>query len=270
MSKHIQLTEKEFSGFSPHPLLITHLETYRLEKNVSPRELTVLDWGCGRGRTVLWLKEHGYNAFGIDIDQEPIQNGVGLFISKGYDSSCLKLVSSEGHTDFQDNYFDFIISDQVFEHVKNLEAVALENRRLLKNDGIGLHIYPAHYHIIEGHLFMPFIHWLPKNFLRKYFIIFFAILGMDPDWPEVRNFSLLDKCDYYYHYSINKTFYRKPVSVKNIFINQMFDVKFITIDDPYFINHPIFGRFVNNRFCKWLINWVLITFVSVELLISKK
>ncbi|UCC21301.1 MAG: methyltransferase domain-containing protein, partial [Promethearchaeota archaeon] len=37
--------------------------------------MKILDFGCGRGLFVLWLKEHGYNAYGIDIDPIPIKNG---------------------------------------------------------------------------------------------------------------------------------------------------------------------------------------------------
>jgi SAM-dependent methyltransferase len=232
--------------------------------------MNILDWGCGRGRTVLWLKTQGYNAFGTDIDPIPIQNGIELFISKGYDNSILKLLSSEGKTDFPDNFFDFIISDQVFEHVSNLESVAAENRRILKKEGVGLHIYPAHKYIVEGHLFMPFIHWLLKNFLRKGLIAAFVLIGKEPHWTEVNNLSIKEKTKVYYQYSINKTFYRNYTSVKKTFENEGFDVKFVTIDDQKFINHNFFGKFTKIIQLKPILNILLLNFVSVKLFITKK
>jgi 2-polyprenyl-3-methyl-5-hydroxy-6-metoxy-1,4-benzoquinol methylase len=43
---------------------------------ISCLDLRVLDWGCGRGTTVAKLVEMGFDAYGVDIDPEPIKNGV--------------------------------------------------------------------------------------------------------------------------------------------------------------------------------------------------
>ena len=48
--------------------------------------------------------------------------------------------------DFSDNYFDFIFSNAVFEHIDNVDGACSEISRVLKPDGcayIGIHLYPS-------------------------------------------------------------------------------------------------------------------------------
>ena len=78
MSKHHVLTEQDFSEYTPSQRILRYIESYRRDRNLEAKEMNILDWGCGRGRTVLWLREQGYNAYGVDIDIEPIRNGIGL------------------------------------------------------------------------------------------------------------------------------------------------------------------------------------------------
>jgi hypothetical protein len=81
---------------------------------------------------VLWLRQEGYNAFGIDVDSEPISNSnsMALYNEKGHQNSALRVLSPNGKTDFPDNYFYFSFSNQVFEHISNLERAAKEIERI--------------------------------------------------------------------------------------------------------------------------------------------
>ena len=187
MPRNDSLTEEEFAAFTPNKRTIHCIETYREKTNLEKREMNVLDWGCGRGETTLWLKEQGYNVYGADIDVIPIRNGIGLFRSKGYDDSILSLITPDGKTDFPDSFFHFIFSCQVFEHISNLELVAAEMARVTMKDGVGFHIYPAHRRIIEGHLHMPIVHWLPKNNLRRLLIGIYVFFGLEPRWVKVND-----------------------------------------------------------------------------------
>lgn len=232
MSKHSILTEEEFQKFTPNRRTLNYIEACRKKKGLKREEMNILDWGCGRGREVLWLRKEGYNAYGIDIDNEPINNGIGLFKVKGYEDSTLRLLSSDGKTDFPNDYFHFTFSNQVFEHICNIESVVLEIGRITIDGGIGFHVYPAHKYIVEGHLFMPFIHWLPKNMLRNYLIIIYVILGKEPHWQELNDIKFIEKVNIYYQYSINKTFYRKYSNVKRVFQKNGFHVSFETINNP--------------------------------------
>lgn len=268
-SKHDILTEEEFSTFTPNERLVHYLDSYRRKRNLREREINVLDWGCGRGRETLWLREHGYNAYGIDIDPEPIRNGLYLFQEKGYEASSLVLVSPEGKTDFPDNFFHFTFSNEVFEHVEHMESVAAEIARITASDGMGYHAYPAHRHIVEVHLLMPFLHWLPKNRLRKYFIFVCVCLGREPRWRETENSRLTDKVGMYYKYSNTGTYYRSYSHVRRVFEDNGFIVSFETIRHPRVQNNRLIGKLANFNASEPLVNHLLLTFKSCELLLHK-
>ncbi|MHA1932084.1 MAG: class I SAM-dependent methyltransferase [Promethearchaeota archaeon] len=269
MTKHNKLTEKEFLKYTPHKRIINYLDIYRKKTKLDRSDINVIDWGCGRGKDVLWLREHGYNAYGVDIDPEPIQNSRKLFIKKGYDDSLLSLINGKGRTNFPDRFFHFSFSTQVFEHVNNLELVASEIGRITSKDGVGFHIFTAHRYIREEHLFMPFIHWLPKNKLRKYIILIYVLCGQEPKWVELKVSSIKAKTEAYFRYSINKTFYRKYSDIEKIFKKKGFKVSFETINHPNVKNSKLIRMFKNFKFSKTIINYFLLTFTRVELLITK-
>lgn len=269
MSKHNILTEDEFEKYVPNKKIITHLENYVKRMKLKRGEVNVLDWGCGRGRYVLYLREKGYNAFGVDIDPEPIKNGMNLFKRKGYNNKLLSLIDHRGKTGFTNNFFHFIFSTQVFEHISNIEPVAAEFQRISAKGGIGYHVYPAHRRFVEGHLQMPFVHWLPKNRLRKYMILLYVLTGCEPKWKGVNNNSAIEKTDVYFRYSITKTFYRKHSNVKKVFENYGFNVSFETIDHPKLKDYKLFYRIANFKSLRPIVDHLFLTFKRVELFITK-
>ena len=127
----------------------------------------VLDVGCGRGDTVAWLLENGWDAYGVDVSSSYVAHGQTYLKGIGEDPGRLRLITEDLTYPFDDSYFDFVISDQVFEHVSNLDSLAREVARVSKSGARGLHIYPAKWRPIEVHMFTPFIHWLPKGPVRR-------------------------------------------------------------------------------------------------------
>jgi SAM-dependent methyltransferase len=115
-----------------------------------PKTARILDFGCGAGNTLRALRRKGYvNASGYDVsdgrtllvdDREHIVSG-SLF---------------DLRVPFEDDTFDLVISDQVFEHVQDQARAFSEIYRITKPGGIGLHIIPARYAPIEGHIYVPF------------------------------------------------------------------------------------------------------------------
>jgi ubiquinone/menaquinone biosynthesis C-methylase UbiE len=57
---------------------------------------------------------------------------------------------------YEDNSFDFVISDQVFEHIEDPKKAMMESYRVLKKGGIAIHTT----------CFMNYIHYCPKDFWR--------------------------------------------------------------------------------------------------------
>ena len=265
MSKSNILTEEEFSRFKPSRRILEYIEAFGRESGLENKDIRILDWGCGRGRAVLWLRGKGYNAFGIEVDKGPIENAAPLFRTRGHDPAVLQLLSPNGKTSFSDDFFHITFSSQVFEHVEDLDGVARELFRITRGEGIGFHTYPARKHLVEAHLKMPFIHWLPKNIVRRTLIALFVLAGREPRWPGLR--SPAEKTDAYYRYSIGKTFYRKQAETQAVFSRNGFRVSFECINDPLLARYV--GSIAKGSAMKTAINQILTEFLKVELLITK-
>ena len=113
----------------------------------------IMDFGCGSGATVQELRSLGYQSFGCDFEFKQ---------EKGIDTEALatqrliRLVDTRPYKlPFDDDTFDVVISDQVFEHVQDYPESISEINRILKPDGFCLHVFPARYKLIEPHVYVP-------------------------------------------------------------------------------------------------------------------
>ena len=269
MSKHDLLTEEEFESYVPNPNIMGDLSNFTQAMGSPPEEIRVLDWGCGRGRDVMFLRELGYEAYGIDIDPLPVQNGLPLFLNKGYSSDCLALLDQQGRTTFPDAFFDYVFSGNVLEHVSDIHKVSKEIARITRQGGSGYHVLPAQRQPMEGHLFMPFVHWLPEGLLRRTLILIFVLLGREPNWIEVREASALKKMAFYYQYTVNNVFYRPYSEIRKAFEVNGICVTFTTIDHPKIKSNPILARALRYKFFRRLLNHLLLTYKLVEMQLQK-
>jgi SAM-dependent methyltransferase len=103
------------------------------KKHVS-REASILDIGCGYGRTLNELHDAGFeNLFGVDFSQGMIDRGQRLH-------PYLDLRKNDGHTlPFEDGVFDAVILIAVLTCIAESEGqrqLISEIERVLKDDGI--------------------------------------------------------------------------------------------------------------------------------------
>lgn len=135
----------------------------------------VLDYGCGAGQIVRLLREQGLDAWGCDVYYE------------GGDSSSLVPVDLRSFVrrmagdaiPYDDASFDIVLSNQVFEHVPDIEAALVEIARVLKPGGVSLNLFPDRGVWREGHCGVPFLHWFPKNTKpRIYYAALLRSLGL--------------------------------------------------------------------------------------------
>ncbi|HQI76480.1 MAG TPA: class I SAM-dependent methyltransferase [Candidatus Latescibacteria bacterium] len=138
--------------------------------------IRVLDYGCGAGEIVKLLRARNIEAFGCDVyyDAADYSNTMdpALF-------GTLLRKMEDGRIPFADSAFDFVINNQVMEHVENLDAVLAEISRVLKPGGFVLSLFPDKRVWREGHSGIPFFHWFPKGSrFRVYYALVLRTLGL--------------------------------------------------------------------------------------------
>jgi len=102
-------------------------------KNLAlPRKAKFLDVGCAEGNATL---RHAVSAkikkesvYGLDVNNSYLNLAKEKF-------KVFKVDFEKNSFPFEDNYFDLILVDQVFEHIKNISNLSKEISRVLKPNG---------------------------------------------------------------------------------------------------------------------------------------
>lgn len=266
MSSSAPLTESQLAGYRLNSEFVRYLEAFRNERGLQKHQVRVLDWGCGRGQATILLERLGYDVTGCDVHEESIRNGRAFYNDATVAARRLRLLDAGGRLDLPDASFDFIFSETVLEHVADLDAAVHKLDRLLATPGASLHVLPARRGIVEQHLHMPFIHWLPKNRLRKWAMYPWVALGAEPRWVEE---GLRAKVNRYYAYSLEHTFYRRPRDLRRAFERRGFVVDFVGARHPKLAQHPVLGALTRVRPLQHAVNAGLTHFHIVELWAQK-
>lgn len=98
-----------------------------------PSSGRVLDIGAGAGHQALMLQELGFEVNAVDLESSAHLNK-RVFPVQIYDGRSLP---------FPDAQFDIVMSSNVLEHVEPLSQMLGELARVLKPDGLMLHILPS-------------------------------------------------------------------------------------------------------------------------------
>ena len=164
----------------------------------------VLDYGCGAGEIIKLMRNNGLDAYGCEAFYE----GGNLSFKVPTELKDRILVMQGDRIPFPDDTFDLVMSNQVLEHVPDLNIVLSEIRRVLKPDGVCLSLFPHREVWREGHCNIPFLHRFPKGSTpRIYYAALLQTFGLGyfPNgktplrWS--RDFCLwLDKWCYYRPY----------------------------------------------------------------------
>jgi SAM-dependent methyltransferase len=187
-------------------------------------EVTVLDVGCGRGDRVAWLCQQGWDAYGADIADAYLEQGRGFMDSAGYGAHRLQSMP-DGRIPFGAGTFDIVLSDQVFEHVADLDSFAAELGRVTKVGGRGLHVFPARWRPIEPHMRTPFVHWFPKGRARKGAMAAALRAGLAVDHFDDR--PARERTEIFYRFSESETFYRSRREIQHTFAVHGMDGSFL-------------------------------------------
>ena len=130
---------------------------------------------------------------------------------------------------FEDNTFDLVISDQVFEHVLDQVATFRELHRVMRLGGHALHVIPAKYRPIEGHTFVPFGNLLPHRGYQK----FWALLGIRNQFQ--RGLTANETADHNVFFYVKCTHYVPTSCYKVVWKKLGFEYRFVS--QEYFDSH---------------------------------
>jgi ubiquinone/menaquinone biosynthesis C-methylase UbiE len=93
-----------------------------------------LEVGCGAGYGSHYLSKSCKEIIGIDVEKEAIDHAQAKYTT----ANCSFKEYNGSNIPYDDNYFDFIVSFQVIEHVDNDAAFVNELKRVLKPGGAAL------------------------------------------------------------------------------------------------------------------------------------
>lgn len=162
-------------------------------------ESVILDFGCGSGKKVRVLRDLGYQAFGCGT-RFNTENDVDTK-SMMHDGIIREISLTKYILPFEDNSFDFIFSESVFEHVNNYSESISELARVLKPDGVCLHTFVSKYKPIEVHVKIPF-----ASFIHSYWWLYFWVsMGCKNEWTDCQ--SVKDRTTRYLNYLKEETNY---------------------------------------------------------------
>jgi 2-polyprenyl-3-methyl-5-hydroxy-6-metoxy-1,4-benzoquinol methylase len=108
--------------------IVSNLE----ERHKDPKDVNILDVGCGNGIISLNLGELGYNVHGIELSEDALeiaksQNKFSNVIFEKANAETLKLEGKK---------YDVVICSEVLEHLHQPENLLQELRFLIKENGI--------------------------------------------------------------------------------------------------------------------------------------
>ncbi len=171
---HCSELDKAASITHEHLLAVIRTEC---KSGAQTRHFRILDAGCGNGLLIAYLHgtlpklspEIGFEIFGLDVSDHGVQAS-GYFAKTvemltarfpGIDwPSRLTLTTVNCDWPYSDGFFDAVVSNQVCEHVGNHDHFFSEIRRTLRAGGFSVHLFPLVNYFWEGHLRLPFVHWI--------------------------------------------------------------------------------------------------------------
>ncbi|MEM7278061.1 MAG: methyltransferase domain-containing protein [Pseudomonadota bacterium] len=97
------------------------------------------------------LRRNEIEAYGCDFEFKPGSEVLSL----ASESIIRKIEQDPYKLPFADGEFSAVVSDQVMEHVGNLDETMAETHRVLAKGGVAIHIFPSRYTPLEPHIGVP-------------------------------------------------------------------------------------------------------------------
>lgn len=153
-------------GDGNHDYLFALYEQLRAERG----SIRALDFGCGSGTLITRARIHGYDDF---LGAETYYGDQAMYAENmtniaGETTNWIARVTEDGKLPFPDQHFDFVCSNEVFEHVHDLGPILDELARVTKTGGVHVHLFPTREKVVEVHLDVPLYHRVPASWRERY------------------------------------------------------------------------------------------------------
>lgn len=185
-----------------------------IRKDLS-KSIRILEFGCGDGKLLCRLLSSlsvlhptvTFDLFGLDVSNAG-QQEQGFFkktinrLNSNHQEinwvNKLELITTQQQWPYPADSFDFIISNQVMEHINDYDFVFSEIARCLRLDGVSINLFPTQEVLWEGHALMPLVHQISDVNRRANLMLFFARIGFKRQyyremnrrgWKSLREFA---------------------------------------------------------------------------------
>lgn len=194
---------------------------YITENFDNPKEIKVLDFGCGDGQIVKKMRGKGFQFYGVENYYDGDKEYLKYY--KAENEFIKRYTPPQEKIPFPDNYFDFIYSNQVFEHVVELDFVLKELYRILKKNGVMVHNFPLKEYFMEGHFRIPIIHWFQNFNFREKLTLTLIRFGFG---IHKGNYTMQEYCNHVWDFIENRTKYRTQKEIMNNFTKYFLIVRY--------------------------------------------
>jgi len=138
------------------------LQTITHFTGILPAKTKWLDLGCGSGGIAAGVAPYVEYVLGVDPEAwSRWSNYQELYDNLQFQNKSIESLALD------DNSFDVIICNQVYEHISDPQYLIGEIFRILRPGGYCYFAGPNLLFPIEPHVFWPFVHWLPRNFALR-------------------------------------------------------------------------------------------------------
>ncbi len=155
---------------------------------------SLLDAGCGDGHLLAYLVRAMPGALGRPVDVHGFDiAGHGTQDPAFFDACRRHLAEADPGTDWADRLrligepdawpypdasFDAVVSNQVIEHVADIDHFLGQLARVLRPGGASVHVFPSLHCIVDPHVHTPFAHRMRDIDLSRRWLTFWA--GLRP------------------------------------------------------------------------------------------
>lgn len=146
-----------------------------LAQEAANRKPVVLDYGCGAGEFVSAGRRAGFEVWGVEAFYGGNDIRCRLSTNGLLGHSVFEL--QNGKIPFPAASFDTVVTNQVFEHVAELDHVVGEIERVLVPGGRLICICPVAESFREPHCGVPWAHRMPMRY-RYGYLLFCRLMGL--------------------------------------------------------------------------------------------